>query len=117
MLLWLFLVLLLSSAKTIQHTGLRCASNTQKRQAEVLARTAASHTAEETGMCFGMGLRSTARPPRALSPEPTTVHRDKSGRRIDPKLAKLQQREEERKQQEKDEARARWGGGFVGDQE
>jgi hypothetical protein len=39
------------------------------------------------------------------------VHRDKSGRVIDPKMEKLKKREEERKKQEKDSEHLKWGRG------
>ncbi len=41
------------------------------------------------------------------------VHRDKQGQRIDPKLEKLKQREEERKRQEKEVEQLKWGRGCV----
>ena len=40
-----------------------------------------------------------------------TVHRDKAGQRIDPKLERLKKREEERKKEEKELQNLKWGRG------
>jgi len=49
--------------------------------------------------------------PSVLGKEADTVHRDKHGRRIDPKLEKLKKKEEEKKKAEQDEQFYEWGRG------
>ena len=49
--------------------------------------------------------------PSMLGKEADTVHRDKHGRRIDPKLEKLKKKEEEKKKAEQDEQFYEWGRG------